>query len=72
MIEKVGKITLDYSLYPGEDLYCDGDIEQEILKIVKEYPSVDFPKIIEKKGENDYEASGNQGHYPSRSDPHER
>ena len=49
MIEKVGKITLDYSLYPGEDLYCDGDIEQEILKIVKEYPSVDFPKIIEKK-----------------------
>ena len=45
MIEKVGKITLDYSLYPGEDLYCDGDIEQEILKIVKEYPSVDFPKI---------------------------
>lgn len=49
MIEKVGKITLDYSLYQGEDLYCDGDIEQEILKIVKEYPSVDFPKIIEKK-----------------------
>ncbi len=33
--EKIGKILLDYSLYPGEDFYCDGDIEQEILEEVK-------------------------------------
>ena len=33
--EKIGNIILDYSLYPGEDYYCDGDIEQEILDEVK-------------------------------------
>ena len=49
MIEKIGKITLDYSKYPGEDFYCDGDIEQEILEIVKNNPATDFPKIIEEK-----------------------
>ena len=49
MIEKVGKIALDYSHYPGEDFYCDGDIEQELLEIAKNYPASEFPRIIEEK-----------------------
>ena len=32
----IGKITLDYTYYKGEDLYTDGSIEDEILEIVKE------------------------------------
>ena len=34
MTEQVGKITLDYTYYPGEDFYCDGVVEQEILEII--------------------------------------
>ena len=45
MIEKIGKVTLDYSHYPGEDFYCDGEIEQELLKIAKNSPVSEFPKI---------------------------
>lgn len=49
MIEKIGKITLDYSHYPGEDFYCDGEIEQEILEIAQNFPASEFPRIIEEK-----------------------
>ena len=49
MVEKVGKITLDYSHYPGEDFYCDGEIEKELLEIAKNYPASEFPRIIEEK-----------------------
>ena len=31
--ETIGKVTLDYSKYPGQDFYCDGEVEKEILKI---------------------------------------
>lgn len=34
-IEKIGNVTLDLELYPGEDTYSDGDIENTILDIVK-------------------------------------
>ncbi|NTV77564.1 MAG: class I SAM-dependent methyltransferase [Clostridiales bacterium] len=47
MIEKIGKITLDYKYYPGEDYYCDGIIEDELLDIVKNNPPSSFQKIIE-------------------------
>lgn len=49
MTEQVGKITLDYTYYPGEDFYCDGVIEQEILEIAKKYSPLEFPKIIEER-----------------------
>ena len=49
MTEQVGKITLDYTYYPGEDFYCDGAIEQEILEIAKKYSPLEFPKIIEER-----------------------
>ncbi len=49
MEELIGKIRLDYTYYPGEDFYCDGVIEDEMLEIVKNYSSVEFPRIIEER-----------------------
>ncbi|MBR6359567.1 MAG: SAM-dependent methyltransferase, partial [Lachnospiraceae bacterium] len=45
--EKIGNIILDYKHYAGRDLYCDGDVEQEILDAVLsgEEPGL----VIEKK-----------------------
>lgn len=48
--EKIGAVTLDYKYYPGEDLYSDGAIEDELLSIVKNASRVEYPAIIEKKG----------------------
>lgn len=33
---KIGNVKIDLQFYKGEDLYSDGDIEEEILSIVKE------------------------------------
>ena len=49
MIEKIGKITLDLSKYPGQDFYCDGAVEDEILEIVKKYAPIEYPAIIEER-----------------------
>ena len=49
MTEQIGKITLDYTYYPGEDFYCDGVVEQEILEIAKKYSPLEFHKIIEER-----------------------
>lgn len=49
MTENIGRITLDYEFYPGEDLYSDGDIEDELLEIAKEYPEEEFERIIEER-----------------------
>lgn len=49
MTEQIGKITLDLSCYPGEDLYCDGAVEDELLDIVKNYASVEYPKLMEER-----------------------
>lgn len=37
MQEKIGNVTLDYEYYPGEDLYSDGPVEEELLEIAKNY-----------------------------------
>ena len=37
MQEKIGNVTLDYEYYPGEDLYSDGPLEEELLEIAKNY-----------------------------------
>lgn len=47
--EKIGKVTLNYDLYPGKDLYSDGNIEDEILAIVKDASKVEYPVIIEER-----------------------
>lgn len=49
MTEQIGKITLDLSKYPGEDLYCDGAVEDELLDIVKKYSQVEYPQLIEQR-----------------------
>ncbi len=49
MTETIGKITLDYKHYPGEDFYCDGDVEDELLEIVKKYSPVEYQGIIEER-----------------------
>ena len=47
--EQIGKITLDLSLYQGEDIYCDGEVENELLEIVKNRPQTEYAKAIEEK-----------------------
>lgn len=49
MREKIGKIVLDDKHYPGEDFYCDGAVEDELLDIVKKYDSGEFQRIIEER-----------------------
>lgn len=48
-IEKVGNVTLDLTYYSGDDLYTDGDIEDELLDIVKNNDDGDFAHIIAEK-----------------------
>ena len=50
MTEQIGKITLDYSHYPGEDLY-DSAGEDELLDIVKKYSKVEYQQIIEERAQ---------------------
>lgn len=47
--EKIGNVTLNYQYYPGEDLYSDGAIEDELLEIVKNASRVEYPAIIEER-----------------------
>lgn len=49
MVEEIGRIKLDYSKYPGEDLYCDGAVEDELLEIVKEMSVVEYAGVIEER-----------------------
>lgn len=47
--EKIGSVTLDFTYYSGEDIYSDGDIEDEMLEIAMNHPVERFPEIIEEK-----------------------
>lgn len=49
MKEHIGKVELDYSLYRGEDIYSDGEIEDTILDLVQNNPPREFDRIIEEK-----------------------
>lgn len=46
MIEKIGDVTLNYDYYSGQDFYSDGDVEDEILNIVKKYKPEEYNSII--------------------------
>ena len=50
-MEEIGKIKLDYTFYPGEDLYCDGQVEDELLEIVRNYAGIEYQRIIEEKAQ---------------------
>lgn len=49
MDNKVGNINLDYTHYSGVDLYSDGDIEEELLDIVKKYSEDQFNDVIARR-----------------------
>lgn len=49
MKEKVGKVTLDYQFYSGEDLYSDGEIENELLEMAKNTEEKDLNRVIAEK-----------------------
>jgi len=46
MFERIGEVKLNLDYYGGEDLYSDGEIEDELLEIVGE--NSDFEEIIAK------------------------
>lgn len=48
-IEQIGKVNLDLTFYSGEDMYCDGAVEDELLQIARDYAEVEYPRIIEEK-----------------------
>ena len=49
MMEYVGTVKLDETYYPGEDLYSDGKVEDELLEIVTNYPEEEYNRIIAEK-----------------------
>lgn len=49
LTEQIGKVNLDFTYYAGKDIYCDGEIEDELLKIARDYAEVEYPRIIEEK-----------------------
>lgn len=48
-MEKIGSVVLDYTRYPGEDFYCDGASEDELLSIVQNTKPERYPEIIREK-----------------------
>lgn len=46
MIEKIGNVVLNFKHYPGEDLYSDGLIEDELLEISKKYKQNEWNQVI--------------------------
>lgn len=41
MTEQIGKVTLDYTFYNGQDQYSDGDIENDLLQLIMKEPDVE-------------------------------
>lgn len=50
ILEKIGKITLDLKHYGGTDVYSDGNVEDELLGIVRDLSPVEYQKVIEERG----------------------
>lgn len=46
MKEKVGCVTLDYTWYPGSDLYSDGEVEDKLLHIAQTTPEEELNEVI--------------------------
>lgn len=49
MREKIGNIVLDYEYYPGEDLYSDGDVEEELLEIARNCREEELNQVIKER-----------------------
>lgn len=46
MKKNIGKVVLDYKFYPGQDLYSDGKVEDELLEISKNYKESELNQVI--------------------------
>ena len=46
MQEKIGKVTLDYLFYPGQDLYSDGPVEEMLLEIARNVREDQLNRVI--------------------------
>lgn len=46
MREQIGKVTLDYSKYPGQDYYSEGISEDALLEIVQKYDEAEYDHVI--------------------------
>ena len=49
MGERIGKVFLDTTYYPGKDLYSDGAIEDEMLAIARDYTPQQFNSVIRRR-----------------------
>ena len=49
MNEKIGNVVLDMTKYPGQDYYCDGSIEDELLEIAKNIPESEYDRVIKER-----------------------
>lgn len=49
MTEQIGNVTLDLTYYGGEDLYCDGEVEDTLLAIARDHAGGEFSRIIEEQ-----------------------
>ncbi len=49
--ETIGKVTLDLSRWPGEDLYSDGRVEDELLSIVRDLPPEKYEEAVRERAD---------------------
>lgn len=49
MTEKIGEVVLNLEYYDGEDLYSDGDVEEELLDIAKNCSPGEYQKVINER-----------------------
>ncbi len=45
-MQQIGKVMIDDTYYPGEDLYSDGPVEEELLEIARTYPEEEWNQVI--------------------------
>lgn len=45
----IGKVKLNMSHYGGQDLYCDGAVEDELLAITRDLSPVEYPAVIRER-----------------------
>lgn len=46
MTEQIGRVKLNYSKYPGEDFYSDGQVEEELLHIARDLSVAEYDRVI--------------------------
>ena len=47
---KIGKIDIDETCYPGEDLYTDGDVEDILLELAENHSGAELEELASKEG----------------------